>query len=68
MSGLAVLVGILAMVVSRGRVLLGLIVSTVVVMMGRLAVMVSRSFVVGRCVVMVFTGRMFQFVGHVRFL
>jgi len=61
---LAVSVRILAMVQSRGCVLLRLFVVAVIVIMGSLAVMMRRCFMVRRRIVMMFTRWVLHFVCH----
>jgi hypothetical protein len=65
---LAVSVRILAMVESRGRVLLPLLMVAVIVVMGRLPVVVRRRLMVRSGTVMVFAGRVLLFLGHGNFL
>jgi hypothetical protein len=64
MRDLAVPVRILAMVVSRGRVLLRLFMVGVIVVMGRLPVVMRRRLMFRGGPVMVFGGRVFLFLGH----
>jgi hypothetical protein len=68
MRGLAVAVRVLAMVVSRGRVLLPLLMVAVIVMMGRLPVVMRRQLMLRSGIVMVFSGRVLLFLGHGNFL
>jgi uncharacterized membrane protein YGL010W len=68
MRGLAVAVRILAMVVSRGRVLLRLLMVAVIVVMGRLQVVMRRRRMLRSGIVMVFAGRVLLFLGHGNFL
>jgi hypothetical protein len=68
MGDLAVAVGVLAMVVSRGRVLSRFLMVAVIVMMGRLPVVMRRRLMVGRGIVMVFTRRVLLFLRHGEFL
>jgi hypothetical protein len=67
MRGLAVAVCILAMVVSRGRVLLGFLMVAVIVVMGRLPVVMCSRLMLRRGTVMVFARRVFLFLGHGNF-
>jgi len=67
-SGLAVAVRILAMVVSRGGVLLRLFVVAVIVVMGRLVVVMGRRLVFRSRLVMMLAGRMRLFLCHRKFL
>ncbi len=64
MGRLAVAIGILAMVVRRGGVLLRLFVVAVIVVMGRLTVVMGRRLMVRRGVVMMLAGRVFLFLCH----
>jgi hypothetical protein len=65
---LAVTVRILAMVVSRGRVLLRLLMVAVIVVMSRLQVVMRRRMMLRSGIVMVFAGRVLLFLGHGNFL
>ncbi len=67
-SGLAVPIRILTMVVGRGGVLLRLVVVAMVVVMGRLVVVMGRGLVVRGGVVMMLAGNVFLFLCHVKFL
>ena len=68
MRRLTVAVRILAMVVSRGRVFLRLLMVAVIVVMGRLPVVMRRRLMVRSGIVMVFAGRVLLFLGHGNFL
>jgi hypothetical protein len=60
-----VLVAVLAVLVRRGGVLLGLVVLAVLVVVGRLVVVMGGRRVVGRGLVVVLDGRVLLF-GHLR--
>jgi hypothetical protein len=64
-SGLSVLVGMLAMLLSRRGVLLPGIVLIQIVMMGRLKVMVGRCVMMSGSSVMMFTGGVLLSLRHV---
>ena len=66
MRSLRVSVGLLAMFVGGGGVLLGLVMLTNRMMVGRLVVMVSRSTVVRGSIVMVLARGVLVLVGHNR--
>jgi arylsulfatase A-like enzyme len=66
--GLAVLVAVLTVFVSRLGVLPGLVVLAMVVMVRGLEVVVGRGVVVGGCLVMVFSRRVFGCLCHERIL
>jgi hypothetical protein len=57
-------IGVLAMVVRRGGVLLRLFVVAVIVVMGRLAVVMGRRLMLRRGIVMMLAGRMLLFLCH----
>jgi hypothetical protein len=57
-------VGVLTMLVSRGRMLLGLLVLAISMMMGRLKVMVGGRVMAGRGLVMMVNRRMFVLFWH----
>jgi len=61
-------VGLLAVFVCCGRVMLGLLVLANFMMMGGLVMMVRGRVVVSRCLMMMLAGRMLRRLGHVVFL
>jgi hypothetical protein len=63
-SGLAVPVRILAMVVSRGSVLRGFFVVAVILLLGRLAVLFHRCFRLRSRLVLLLAGWLFLFLSH----
>jgi hypothetical protein len=67
-GGLAVAVRVLAMIESRGGVLPGLFVVAVIVVMGGLAVVMGRGFMLRGRLVMMLTGRVLFFLCHAWFL
>jgi hypothetical protein len=68
MRDFAVPVGILAVVLSRVCVFLGLLVVAMIVIVGRLAVVMRRCLMLRRCIVMVLAGCVLLFLGHGNFL
>jgi hypothetical protein len=64
MRDLAMAVRVLAMVESRGSVLLGLLMVAVIVEMGRLAVVMRRCLMVSSSIVVMFGGLVLLLLGH----
>jgi hypothetical protein len=67
-GGLAVSIRILTMVVGRRGVLLRLFMVAVIVVMGRLAVVMGRRFMLRSRIVMMLAGRVLLFLCHEEFL
>jgi hypothetical protein len=63
-SRLRVPMGLFTVLMGRCGVLLGLVVFTILMVMGRLVVMVSGGGVARGCLVMMLGRRMFSFFGH----